>query len=123
MIPIKSLAAALALVLILCANCPARQLDEQAAKSHVTAFLTSVLRYPKSYQGIGWSKLVTHPGGGAYQCSIRHKYSFALGYAKDGREIRAVADQVFSLDFQGNVVGGESLRPRVGNPRYNSWRP
>ncbi|ADK86007.1 hypothetical protein Deba_2653 [Desulfarculus baarsii DSM 2075] len=123
MAPIKSLLTALVLVLALGAACQAQAIDEQKAKRIVTDYLAVALKFPQGYKAIAWSKLVAHPYGGAYQCSIRHRYSFTLGFDKAGREIKAVADQVFSIDYNGYVVGAESLRPSATHPRTNPWRP
>lgn len=101
----------------------AKGLSEDQAKRAVTAFLQDALKHPRGYKDLGWSKLVEHPHGGPYKYSIRHKYGFVHSVGPGGKDVPAVADQVFSLDGEGNVTGGETLKPGRTHPRNNRWRP
>lgn len=62
----------------------------------VEKYLKSTLRDPDSYEGIEWSEVQETSSG----YMVRHKYR-----AKNGFGGYVVANQVFTLDSDGNVTG------------------
>lgn len=66
----------------------------------VEDYLESTLRDPDSYESIEWSEVKTKSDG----YYVRHKYR-----AKNGFGGYVVANQLFHLDFNGNVVGVKDL--------------
>lgn len=99
------------------------ELGEHQAKQKIREHLQGVLKHGDSYEDISWSKLIKHPQGGAYSYSIRHKYRFTHSYNEKGNATHGVCDQVFHLDYEGNIVGGETLKPNTHHPQKTRWRP
>lgn len=114
------------LILLAIFFCPANaraELGESQAKQKIVDHLQGAIKKGDSYESIAWSKLVKHPQGGAYDYSIRHKYKFVHSYDEKGNPTHGVCDQVFHLDYEGNVIGGETLRPNTKHPGKTRWRP
>ena len=117
------LTALILLTILLFPTGAAAELSESQAQQMVSEYLQGTIKHGDTYEDISWSKLVKHPQGGAYDYSIRHKYRFVHSYDDQGAATLGVCDQVFHLDYEGNVIGGETLKPDTRHPNKTRWRP